>query len=179
MRLPAASRALLVCLGIGFSWLTAVAFGQQEVQSAAVAVSSPDGNYRAYWVDLLTTQGLQARRLIFIVDAASNQLLFTHLTFQRHTGAIWNRQSTACGIFDAPDNANVYLWIIRKQSDSDRTWVVRKIDLEKLTADMKPDAFAQNPVRMGIEKLSWEADEALIAQLIVNGSSINVKVPVR
>jgi hypothetical protein len=170
----AATKAFLIWLALASP--STVVVGQQEIKSSAVGVQSPDRNYEAYWVDLPRARGLQARRLVFVVDGASNQLLFAHCTVERHTGAIWNAQSTACAIFDAPDNANVYIWVVKKQAA--QGWVVEKIDVEKAAAQVTPGAFTQNPVRMGIERLSWADSETLNAQLVLNGKRIEVKLPV-
>jgi len=170
----AATRALAMWLALGFA--TAVVADQQEVKSSAVGVQSPDRNYEVYWVDLFRAGGFQARRLIFVVDGISNQLVFAHATFQRHTGAVWNNQSTACAIFDAPDNANVYVWVVKRQAN--QHWGVEKIDVEKAAARLMPGAVAEKVGRMGIEKLSWESKKSLNAHLIVNGRPIDVKLAI-
>ncbi len=154
--------------------------GQEMIQSSAILVSSPDAKYEAFWVDLTTTQHSLPRRLIFVVDALSNELLFTHSTFQRRTGVVWNNSSTACAIFDAPDNANVYLWILTKEkSTSPTSWSVKQIDLEKMATQIVPDVFLEKTVRTGIEKVSWEGEETLDVQVLVNGRSLSIKASPR
>ncbi len=170
----AATSALAISFAL--AWPSAIVAGQQEIQSSAVGVQSPDRNCEAYWVDLFTTAGRQARRVIFVVESTSNQLAFAHSTFQRNTGAVWNSQSTACAIFDAPDNANVYVWVVKRRAD--QKWAVETIDVEKAVARLMPSAFAENVVRMGIEKLSWEGEESLNAHLTVNGKPIEVRLPI-
>ena len=178
MQFRAVTKALVILLATVCA--TDVALSQQAVQSSAILVSSPDGKYQAFWVDLTTTQHSAARRLIFVVDAASNELLFTHCTFQRRTGAAWNNSSTACAIFDAPDNANIYLWMLTKDSSSPAGgWSVRQIDVEKMAAQMMPDIFLEKTVRMGVEKVSWESDETLNAQFLLNGRSLTINLPAR
>jgi hypothetical protein len=152
----------------------------QSVKSSAHVVTSPDGAYKAYWVDLETNLQLQQQRLIFVDETSSNKLLFTHSTFQRYTGAVWNGSSTACAIFDAPDNANVYLWLIVKSENSKVSdWSVRQVDLEKLVAQKVPTMAQAKVVRTGFDHISWDADDYLSVALIVNSQPLMLRIPAR
>jgi hypothetical protein len=152
----------------------------QSVKSSAHVVTSPDRAYSACWVDLETNPKLQQRRFIFVVDASSNKLLFTHSTFQRYTGAAWNGLSTVCAIFDAPDNANVYLWLLVKPEDSKISdWNVRAVDLEKLAARKLPDLSNAKVLRTGLDRISWESNDVLSMMLIVNNQPVTLRIPVR
>ncbi len=176
MQFRAGTKVLLIFLGV--IWFSEIALSQQATQSSTVIVSSPDGNYQACWVDVITTPRAPARRLIFVVDVGLNKLLFTHCTFQRNTGAVWNGRSTGCAIFDAPDNANVYLWVLtRSREPGSPHWIEKKIDVEKLAKERMPAIFAQNPVRMGLEKMNWKNDEALEIELIVNNLPLTLTIP--
>lgn len=176
MQFPAAAKALFILFGAICS--AGIAFSQPATQASAVFVLSPDGNYQASWVDVSTTSHSPARRLIFVVDVASNKLLFVHCTFQRYTGAVWNGRSTACAIFDAPDNANVYLWILTRSGEpASGHWTEKKIDVEKLASERMPEVFAQNPVRMGLEKMKWKNDETIEIELTVNNLPVALKIP--
>jgi hypothetical protein len=175
MQFRVVAKALLAF--VGAAALPGTIFSQQPVRSEAECVSSPDGNYEACWVDLIRTTGSQGRRLILVTDLTSNKLIFTHATFQRFSGAVWNSSSNKCAIFDAPDNANVYLSLLTKQDTKGQNWAVREIDVSKLAKARMPDAFAKKPVRMGIEKLSWDEGEILDLQLILNGQTMDIRIP--
>jgi hypothetical protein len=153
---------------------------EQSVKSSARTVASPDGAYTAYWVDLETNPQLQPRRFIFVVETSSNSLLFSHSTLQRYTGAVWNDLSTACAVFDAPDNANVYLWLLLKPENSKVSgWRVQKVDLEKLVAEKVPGLSQAKVVRSGLDQISWESKDVLKVVLIVNNQSLTLRIPAR
>jgi len=56
-------------------------------------------------------------------------------------------------------------------------WIEKKIDVEKLAKERMPAVFAQNPVRMGLEKMNWKNDEALEIELIVNNLPLTLTIP--
>jgi hypothetical protein len=152
----------------------------ESINSSARMVASPDGAYKTCWVDLQTNRQLLQRRFIFVFEISSNRLLFTHATFQRYTGAVWNDSSTACAIFDAPDNANVYLWLLLKPENSKVSdWSVRQIDLEKLSAEKLSGVSRAKVVRTGLEQMSWDSNDFLNVALIVNNQPVILKIPAR
>lgn len=153
---------------------------EQSISSSARMVASPDGAYNACWVDVQTDRKLLQRRFIFVVEISSNRLLFTHSTFQRYTGAVWSDSSTACAIFDSPDNANVYLWLLLKSENSKvNDWSVRQVDLEKLSVQKFPSMSRAKVVRTGLEQISWDSNDVLSVALIVNNQPVILKIPAR
>jgi len=177
MQFRVAAKIVIIVIVAGLLSLSA-GDGQQSISSSAKMVPSPDGVYQTCWVDVLINPHLLQRRFIFVVETASNRLIFNRSTVERYTGAAWNRASTACAIFDAPDNANVYLWILRKPVDPKvNEWSVKEVDVEKLSAEKAPEVLKARVVRIGVEKVTWNTDDVLEVALLVNNKPVTLNIP--
>jgi hypothetical protein len=117
---------------------------------------------------------------IALSRTSDRKVFFTHHTTDRYIAAAWSGDSRTCVLLDAPDNANSYLWLFRRQG---RDIATEKLDYGTISDRIEaavPAARRQEPAvtRSGIDKIEWQSSRELRLHVTHNNVPVLVTVDV-
>ncbi len=133
-----------------------------------------------FWVDGDPGKPLGLLRTIGVVPIPRGDPVFSLVTFPRCTQAVWNESSSRCAIMNAPDNGNVYFWMVRqagKEKWGEAIWKTTPFDPMKSLAEAFLAHWDEHRLwRPGVLSMTWQDDQTLIIEAVDNNGAYSLTV---
>lgn len=147
--------------------------------SPLVVHYSPDKSAFIAWSDYDAGRPLGMIRSIVLRQSNDEWVSFGLVTTPRTTDAAWNAASTRCLLSDAPDNGNLFVWLIEKNSEAP-TW--RPVSLNPLATverQFHTTDHGSSLWRPSVLKMSWTDDTSIELRCYCNLGTYLITVDTR
>lgn len=146
-------------------FLTITLFAAAQLNAAnpklPVVVYSPDRSTFVAWSDYEAGSPVDRIRSIVFRKTSDEWLYFSRVTMTRNTLAAWNNASTRCLLSDAPDNGNLFVWLIEKHSDEPDWRPITLDPLGSVEQQFESSSHGSTLWRPSILKIKWTDDTTI------------------
>jgi|GEM_PF-2390978 len=135
---------------------------------------SPDGAMTIRWEDQT-----RDRRTISLL--ASHTMVWSTRTFPRYTRAAWRSDSKACVIWNAPDNANTQIWLVRRDGQRIRVSSLSYVSICQAVESARSDLRTEEPkiTRSGIQTVRWISSDCIEICMVYNSVELRLLAKIR
>ncbi len=134
----------------------------------------------AFWVDTNPGEQFIEMRSIAVVAVPRGDPVFSLVTFPRYTLAVWNGSSNRCAIMNAPDNGNVFFWLVTlsvKDQWGEKKWKTTEFDpMKSIGEAFDANWDGHHLWRPGVTSMTWQDDQTLIVEAVDNNGAYTITV---